>query len=391
MMVGIVEVVGWLANAWRDRPARESPGWVAGSVDRRRRSALAVLLVLGFMFEVLPGAGRRVVPRRRPSRLRAGVRCARRRPARDAQGDGWSRYNFAGYEGRPPVPRVLRRRADDGGHRRRPTAAAGSTWENNEDNGQYGTTMALMLLPHWTDGCIASMEGLFFEASGTTPYHFLTTAAMSKQSSNPVRELRYDNNDAADRRALPAGARRALRDGPHRRGQGRGRGAAGARAARHERAVGDLPGRRLRHRRAARRPAGRRRPRAPATSASATSSSARAGSSTATSGRRCRPTTARRSGSASTVAVDESRPVPDPNRAADDPDTRGKQVDIVVPAEDDRAGRAARGRGQRRRDRPAGRLVPRRPGRRAGARQGQLLPELGRRRRRGPVPRRPPT
>ncbi len=54
-----------------------------------------------------------------------------------------------------------------------------------------------MLLPHWTDGCMASMEGLFFEASGTTPYHFLTTAAMSKQSSNPVRELRYDNNDAA--------------------------------------------------------------------------------------------------------------------------------------------------------------------------------------------------
>ena len=71
------------------------------------------------------------------------------------------------------------------------------TWENNEENGQYGTTMALMLLPHWTDGCMSSMEGLFFEASGTTPYHFLTTAAMSKQSSNPVRELRYVNNDAA--------------------------------------------------------------------------------------------------------------------------------------------------------------------------------------------------
>ena len=57
--------------------------------------------------------------------------------------------------------------------------------------------MALMLLPLWTDGCIGSMEGLFFEASGTTPYHFLTTAAMSKQSSNPVRELRYDDNNAA--------------------------------------------------------------------------------------------------------------------------------------------------------------------------------------------------
>jgi hypothetical protein len=40
------------------------------------------------------------------------------------------------------------------------------------------------------------MEGLYFEASGTTPYHFLATGAMSKQSSNPVRELRYVNNDA---------------------------------------------------------------------------------------------------------------------------------------------------------------------------------------------------
>src|SRR3954451_346804 len=70
-------------------------------------------------------------------------------------------------------------------------------WENNGDSGQYGTTMALMLLPHWTDGCIASMEGLFFEASGTTPYHFVTAAAISSNSSNPVRELRYDDNDDA--------------------------------------------------------------------------------------------------------------------------------------------------------------------------------------------------
>ena len=72
-----------------------------------------------------------------------------------------------------------------------------ASWENSGDNGNYGTTMALMLLPFWTDGCIGSMEGLFFEASGTTPYHFLTTAAMSKQSSNPVRELRYVDNNAA--------------------------------------------------------------------------------------------------------------------------------------------------------------------------------------------------
>ena len=51
------------------------------------------------------------------------------------------------------------------GARRRPEHGCGrALWENNGDNGKYGTTMALMLLPHWTDGCIASMEGLFFEA-----------------------------------------------------------------------------------------------------------------------------------------------------------------------------------------------------------------------------------
>jgi hypothetical protein len=55
--------------------------------------------------------------------------------------------------------------------------------------------MALMLLPFWTKGCIGSMEGLFFEASGTTPYHFLAASAASENASDPVRELRYDKNN----------------------------------------------------------------------------------------------------------------------------------------------------------------------------------------------------
>jgi hypothetical protein len=52
-----------------------------------------------------------------------------------------------------------------------------------------------MLLPFWTDGCIASQEGLFFEASGTTPYHFISASAMSEHSSNPVRRLKYEDGD----------------------------------------------------------------------------------------------------------------------------------------------------------------------------------------------------
>ena len=196
MMVGVAEVVAVVVAAWRNRSIRETPGWLAGSITVGG-VGLSALIVLGFMFEVLPFDGRRVFhDAEKPVYAWGPVR--KTATAGDAQGDGWSRYNFLGYEGRPYYPEyydVVQTMKDIG-----ETEGQGCgrvTWENNEDNGQYGTTMALMLLPHWTDGCMTSMEGLFFEASGTTPYHFLTTAAMSKQSSNPVRELRYVNNDSS--------------------------------------------------------------------------------------------------------------------------------------------------------------------------------------------------
>ena len=88
--------------------------------------------------------------------------------AKDAQSDGWTRYNFTGYEGRDAYGEYkalidqMKTLGADSAH-----GCGRALWENNGDNGQYGTTMALMLLPHWTNGCIDSMEGLFFEASGT--------------------------------------------------------------------------------------------------------------------------------------------------------------------------------------------------------------------------------
>jgi hypothetical protein len=48
-----------------------------------------------------------------------------------------------------------------------------------------------MLLPFWTDGCIGSMEGLYFEASATTPYHFLNQRALSANCSCAQRDLPY--------------------------------------------------------------------------------------------------------------------------------------------------------------------------------------------------------
>ncbi len=112
--------------------------------------------------------------------------------------DSWSRYNFTGYEGKAAYGEYRTLVDDMKAIGKDPALGCGrALWENNGDNGRYGTTMALMLLPHWTDGCIGSSEGLFFEASGTTPYHFLTAAAMSTNSSNPVRQLRYTDSNPA--------------------------------------------------------------------------------------------------------------------------------------------------------------------------------------------------
>ena len=110
--------------------------------------------------------------------------------------DDWARWNYSGYEGKNTygeyrsIMSTMKEIGQEQGCGR-------ALWEHQtgDDVSSYGTPMALMLLPFFTDGCIGSMEGLYFEASGTTPYHFLTAAAGSKQASNPVRRLAYDNDD----------------------------------------------------------------------------------------------------------------------------------------------------------------------------------------------------
>lgn len=156
---------------------------------------MLTLGALGFRFQELPFGGYAVDD--------AGQSIYRWGPfstkaSNDGFVDGWARWNFTGYEGKPAygeyrdIVQTMQRLGEDPRH-----GCGRALWENNSELNKYGTTMSLMLLPFWTDGCIGSSEGLFFEASGTTPYHFIAAAAMSKQSSNPVRELRYTNNDAA--------------------------------------------------------------------------------------------------------------------------------------------------------------------------------------------------
>ena len=156
---------------------------------------VATFIVVGFRFQELPFGNVKTNAAGKSEYVWGPIRGA---SSNDGFVDGWARWNFTGYEGKSAygeyhdVVATMKSLGED------PSQGCGrAVWENNGELNKYGTTMGLMLLPFWTDGCISSMEGLFFEAAGTTPYHFITAAAMSKQSSNPVRELRYDNNDAA--------------------------------------------------------------------------------------------------------------------------------------------------------------------------------------------------
>lgn len=105
--------------------------------------------------------------------------------------DGWARWNYEGYESKKPWPEyealmVALSELPDGR----------VMWEaNNEGWNLYGTPMAPMLIPYWTEGSHKSMEGLFFESSITTPFHFINHSEMSYRPSNPIPGLRYHTFD----------------------------------------------------------------------------------------------------------------------------------------------------------------------------------------------------
>ncbi|CAN5746775.1 hypothetical protein BH24ACT2_BH24ACT2_08470 [soil metagenome] len=103
----------------------------------------------------------------------------------------WARWNYSGYERKDAYPefRAVIDTMDDVGER---LGCGRAMWEYETARlDRYGTPMALMLLPQFTDGCIGSMEGLFFEASTTTPYHFLNQSELSASPSRAQRDLPY--------------------------------------------------------------------------------------------------------------------------------------------------------------------------------------------------------
>lgn len=124
-------------------------------------------------------------------------------------GPHWVEYNYRGYQQRPAeesdsryvehqdlveyqnLIETLQAVGSDYG-------CGPSLWEYEAGKlNSYGSPMAAMLLPHYTDRCIGSMEGLYFESSATTPYHFLMQSELSAAPSRAQRDLPYSNLDVA--------------------------------------------------------------------------------------------------------------------------------------------------------------------------------------------------
>ena len=102
----------------------------------------------------------------------------------------WARWNYQGYEGKQEWPQYRNLMATMAG-----LPPGRVQWEANSELNKYGTPMAPMLFPYWTEGTHPSMEGLYFESSVTTPFHFLNAAELSSSPSNPIPGLRYHNGD----------------------------------------------------------------------------------------------------------------------------------------------------------------------------------------------------
>ena len=106
------------------------------------------------------------------------------------QVSSWAQWNYSGYQGKAAWPEyhdLMTTMARVGAR----YGCGRAMWEYSPSESRFGTTMALMLLPYWTNNCVDSMEGLFFESSATTPYHFLDQAELSSQPSNPQVGLPY--------------------------------------------------------------------------------------------------------------------------------------------------------------------------------------------------------
>jgi hypothetical protein len=102
--------------------------------------------------------------------------------------DDWIEDNYEGYEGKPEYTTfaTLMERLED-------LPSGRVFWEPSSELVRFGTPVSLMSIPYWTDQ--PTMEGIYFESSITTPFHFLTASEVADSPSNPIPGLPYEGFD----------------------------------------------------------------------------------------------------------------------------------------------------------------------------------------------------
>ena len=108
--------------------------------------------------------------------------------------ESWVNWNFTGYQAKPSykefakVINTMKKVGSEYGCGR-------AFWEYSPSLDRFGTPMALMLLPYFTNNCIDSEEGLFFESSATTPFHFINQAELSEVPDYAMQGLTYGSTE----------------------------------------------------------------------------------------------------------------------------------------------------------------------------------------------------
>lgn len=102
--------------------------------------------------------------------------------------DDWIEDNYEGYEAKEAFPTFQALMATIA-----ELPPGRVMWEPSPDLVEFGTPIALMTIPYWTGH--PTMEGIYFESSMTTPYHFVTASEVAERPSNPIPKLPYHDFD----------------------------------------------------------------------------------------------------------------------------------------------------------------------------------------------------
>jgi hypothetical protein len=114
-------------------------------------------------------------------------------PSNHTQVSGWITWNYSGLQAKSgwPVFQGIVKMLDAAGRR---YGCGRLQYEYlSETTDPFGSTEEMMSIPMWTNGCMETTDGIYFESSTTTPFHFLDVSEVSQdgEAPDPVAGLDY--------------------------------------------------------------------------------------------------------------------------------------------------------------------------------------------------------